>query len=112
MNIANSKGENILLFLVQTVGRQSAEQRQYRPARTRTTGIAGSRKGLTADVEPDMPEHDLEPPRFSRRALERLLSDWSSVKAMLLSGHKEEASATNSLSEDQLYLQSQSGTTL
>jgi len=45
-------------------------------------------------------------------ALERLLSDWSSVKAMLLSGHKEEASGSTTLSEDQLYLQSQGGTTL
>ena len=112
VNIPNSKGENILLFLVQTVGRQSAEQRQYRPARSRTTGIASSRKVLTADLEPDMPEHDLEPPRFARMALERLLSDWSSVRAMLLSGHKEEAPGGSTLSEDQLYLQSQGGTTL
>ena len=27
----NSRGENILLFLVQTVGRQQNEQRQHRP---------------------------------------------------------------------------------
>lgn len=115
VNIPNSKGENILLFLVQTVGRQSAEQRQYRPARSRSTGIAASRKVLTAELEPDMPEHDLEPPRFARMALDRLLSDWSSVKAMLLSGYKEEATATggpNTFSEDHIYLQSQSGTTL
>ena len=60
-----------------------------------------------------MPEHDLEPPRFARMALDRLLSDWSSVKAMLLSGYKEEAAAAaGTLSEDQVYLQSQSGTTL
>lgn len=60
-----------------------------------------------------MPEHDLQPPRFALMALERLLSDWSSVKAMLLSGHKEEpTSNSNTVSEDQLYLQSQSGTTL
>lgn len=103
-----------MLFLVQTVGRQSAEQRQYRPARSRSTGIAASRKVLTAELEPDMPEHDLEPPRFARMALDRLLSDWSSVKAMLLSGYKEEttASGPSTLSEDQVYLQSQSGTTL
>lgn len=113
MNIPNSKGENILLFLVQTVGRQSAEQRQYRPARSRSTGIAASRKVLTSELEPDMPEHDLEPPRFSRMALDRLLNDWSSVKAMLLSGYKEETVAGSStIAEDQAYLQSQSGTTL
>lgn len=113
MNIPNTKGENILLFLVQTVGRQSAEQRQYRPARSRSTGIAASRKVLTSELEPDMPEHDLEPPRFARMALDRLLSDWSAVKSMLLLGYKEETSAgSSSIPEDQLYLQSQSGTTL
>ena len=30
---ANGRGENILLFIVQTVGRQMVEQRQYRPSR-------------------------------------------------------------------------------
>ena len=114
VNLPNSKGENILLFLVQTVGRQLAEQRQYRPPRSRATGVAASRKVQPAELEPDMPEHDLEPPRFSRRALERLLGDWSSVRAMLLSGYKEEVSATgaSTFSEDQVYLQSQCGTTL
>ena len=33
-----------------------------------------------AGGDPDMPEHDLEPPKFSRRALERLLYDWKAVK--------------------------------
>jgi E3 ubiquitin-protein ligase EDD1 len=33
-----------------------------------------------------MPEHDLQPPRFSRTALEQLLDDWAAVKAMILSG--------------------------
>ena len=36
-----------------------------------------------------MPEHDLEPPRFSRRALERILNDWTAVKAMIFSGLKQ-----------------------
>ena len=36
--LINFRGENILLFLVQTVGRQLVEQRQYRPARTRAPG--------------------------------------------------------------------------
>lgn len=33
-----------------------------------------------------MPDHDLEPPRFSRRAFERLLNDWPAVKGMIMSG--------------------------
>lgn len=42
------------------------------------------RIGVT--TEPDMPDHDLEPPRFARRALERLLNDWQAVKSMIMSG--------------------------
>lgn len=33
-----------------------------------------------------MPDHDLQPPRFSRTALEQLLDDWTAVKAMIMSG--------------------------
>lgn len=58
-----------------------------------------------------MPEHDLEPPRFSRRALERILNDWSAVKAMLLSGMRNKRGANpDVMYEEQLYLESQSGT--
>lgn len=56
----------------------------------------------------DMPDHDLEPPRFSRKALERLLNDWPAVKAMIMSGVKND---TESKSNDQPYLKNQSGTT-
>jgi len=55
-----------------------------------------------------MPDHDLEPPRFSRRALERLLNDWNAVRAMLMSG----VNITNTSTGSVAYLQSQSGTTL
>ena len=56
-----------------------------------------------------MPEHDLEPPRFSRRSLERILNDWTAVKAMIMSG-KKGTSSPDVVYEDQLYLDSQSGT--
>lgn len=119
------RGESILLFLVQTVGRQTNEQRQYnRSSRQR----AASRKTPSSDIgnkylesiiklfthefililEMDMPDHDLEPPRFSRKALERLLNDWPAVKAMIMSGVKNDSE--NKLS-DQPYLKNQSGTT-
>ncbi|XP_046991563.1 E3 ubiquitin-protein ligase UBR5 [Schistocerca americana] len=114
----NSRGESILLFLVQTVGRQSLEQRQYRASRPRSAS-ASSRKTPSSDLEPDMPDHDLEPPRFSRRGLERLLNDWSAVRGMIMSGVKEpsaqqprQSTTTQTLYEDQDFLQSQSGTTL
>lgn len=76
VKFANSRGESILLFLVQTVGRQSVEQRQYRTARPRSASAASSRKTPSSDIDGDVPEHDLEPPRFARKALERLLLDW------------------------------------
>ena len=52
-------------------------------------------KPLTVNVivfcvtEAEMPDHNLEPPRFSRRALERVLNDWPAIKAMLNSGVKD-----------------------
>ncbi|KAK6960404.1 E3 ubiquitin-protein ligase UBR5 [Biomphalaria glabrata] len=104
----NSRGENILLFLVQTVGRQQVEQRQFQPTRTR---VSGTRRAQLADLDIEMPEHDLEPPRFSRRALERILNDWSAVKAMLISGLKQPTSGgPDVVYEEQIYLESQSGT--
>ena len=38
------RGENILLFLVETAGRQMLEQKQYRAARSRTTSSSAPRK--------------------------------------------------------------------
>lgn len=104
----NSRGENILLFLVQTVGRQLIEQRACRPARTRMGGPRKNPVSEIADVE--MPEHDLEPPRFSRQALEKILENWTAVKAMLLCGRKEHSSSPDVLYEEQMYLESQGGT--
>ncbi|XP_060590423.1 E3 ubiquitin-protein ligase UBR5-like isoform X1 [Ruditapes philippinarum] len=110
VTLTNSRGENILLFLVQTVGRQLVEQRQYRPNRTRVTSAA-PRKAPNNDLDVEMPEHDLEPPRFSRRALERILNDWTAVKAMLLSGMRSKRGTNpDVVYEEQLYLESQSGT--
>lgn len=61
-------------------------------------------------VEVDMPEHDLEPPRFSRRALEHLLGDWRAVHSMVLSGTKE--NLREQQPSEQPYIGNQSGTTL
>lgn len=53
-----------------------------------------------------MPEHDLEPPKFSRRALEHLLRDWRAVHSMIMTGMKEKDQDTSN------YIGAQSGTTL
>ncbi|XP_011879183.1 PREDICTED: E3 ubiquitin-protein ligase UBR5 isoform X1 [Vollenhovia emeryi] len=113
----NSRGESILLFLVQTVGRQLVEQRQFRSA-PRQRSTSASRKAPTSDVlgftglgaDSDMPDHDLEPPRFSRKALERLLNDWPAVQCMIMSGVSE--NGTDQLFGDQGQLGRQSGTAL
>ncbi|CAG0886409.1 unnamed protein product [Darwinula stevensoni] len=109
--LPNSKGEHILLFLVQTVARQLLEQRQYRSIRPRVSSSSASARPHP-DL-PDMPEHDLEPPRFCRRALDRLLGDWLAVKSIVMSGSKDASCIPGQgLSEDATYLQMQSGTAL
>ncbi|XP_015109390.1 E3 ubiquitin-protein ligase UBR5 isoform X1 [Diachasma alloeum] len=96
----NSRGESILLFLVQTVGRQSVEQRQFRSG-PRQRSTSASRKTPSSDglggADSEMPDHDLEPPRFSRRALVRLLNDWPAVQCMIMSG------VSDNSQQDQLF---------
>ncbi|XP_017846381.1 E3 ubiquitin-protein ligase hyd isoform X2 [Drosophila busckii] len=129
----NSKGESILLFLIQTVGRQIVEQRQYRfNVRVRNVGgnSAGNgnnpasitnRKSSSLDADNDMPDHDLEPPKFARKALERLLIDWQAVCAMIMSGADERTDADPSGAGTEtgvspenfnLYMKHQQGSTL
>ncbi|KAK9719267.1 HECT-domain (ubiquitin-transferase) [Popillia japonica] len=107
--LPNARGENILLFLAQTVGRQNQEQRQYRAARPRTASANSRNKTPSSDVEVDVPEHDLEPPRFSRKALEHLLTDWRAVQSMILTGTKEQRDPQLN---EQPYIGNQTGTTL
>ncbi|KAJ8394592.1 hypothetical protein AAFF_G00043950 [Aldrovandia affinis] len=109
----NSRGEHILLFLVQTVARQSVEHCQYRPPRIREDR---NRKAANAE-DSDMPDHDLEPPRFAQLALERVLQDWNALKSMIMFGsqeNKDPLSASSRighlLPEEQVYLSQQSGT--
>uniref|UniRef100_A0A672NC37 E3 ubiquitin-protein ligase UBR5 n=1 Tax=Sinocyclocheilus grahami TaxID=75366 RepID=A0A672NC37_SINGR len=103
----NSRGEHILLFLVQTVARQSVEHCQYRPPRIREDR---NRKAASAE-DSDMPDHDLEPPRFAQLALERVLQDWNALKSMIMFGsqeNKDPLSASSRIAhllpEEQMYL--------
>ncbi|MEJ1274975.1 hypothetical protein NN561_005869 [Cricetulus griseus] len=108
-----SRGEHLLLFLVQTVARQTVEHCQYRPPRIRE-----DRNRKTASPEDsDMPDHDLEPPRFAQLALERVLQDWNALRSMIMFGsqeNKDPLSASSRvghlLPEEQVYLNQQSGT--
>lgn len=78
------RGEHILLFLVQTVARQITEQRSYCP---KGLDVPNSkRRAQAALAAANYPEHDLEPPKFARQALELIIKDWRAVKNMILSG--------------------------
>ncbi|XP_015788176.1 E3 ubiquitin-protein ligase UBR5 [Tetranychus urticae] len=123
VTLPNSRGENILLFLVQTVGRQMVEQRQHRPARSRSS-ITRKTSEISGNSEAEIPDHDLEPPRFARRALDRILQDWNAVKSMILTGYRGDnniaslvqthckSNLTYTAAEEQAFLQSQNGTAL
>jgi len=123
VTLPNSRGENILLFLVQTVGRQIVEQKQHRPFRTRTA-VPRKTPELNSCVEIDMPDHNLEPPKFARRALDKILQDWNAIKAMILTGYRGETTVAGAASnsyrsnlsytaaEEQAFLTSQNGTAL
>ncbi|XP_043921583.1 E3 ubiquitin-protein ligase UBR5 [Protopterus annectens] len=113
VTMPNSRGEHLLLFLVQTVARQTVEHCQYRPPRIREDR---NRKAPSTE-EADMPDHDLEPPRFAQLALERVLQDWNALKSMIMFGsqeNKDPLSASSRighlLPEEQVYLSQQSGT--
>lgn len=107
----DSKGESILLFLVQTVGRQMIEQRQYEPER--------SSRHSKRDDPIDMPDHDLSPPRFARKALHKMLGEWLALKSVIMAGTSSTQNLSNAARnnpflnpEDQIFLSGQHGTAL
>jgi len=120
VTLPNSKGENILLFLVQTVGRQIQEQRQHLPPRVRT------KKTTDTNAEnQSTPDHNLDPPKFARKALDKILQDWNAVKSMILTGYRGEnnniqqlantlysKNASYKTTEEQTFLLNQNGTAL
>lgn len=91
---ANSRGEHILLFLMQTVTRQIVEQKQYRPTRLRPFSSNASRAKNDTNEDQNVPEHDLEPPKFARKALDKMLVDWPTVKSMILTGYRSPESGS------------------
>jgi E3 ubiquitin-protein ligase EDD1 len=82
VQIKHSYYENILLYLVQTVGRQILEQQQFartstatilqqqqqaRKTREQLITVTGSKKLTnTIDLEANIPDHHLEPPQFCK----------------------------------------------
>jgi E3 ubiquitin-protein ligase EDD1 len=80
VQIKHSRYKNILLYLVQTVGRQILEQQQFartstaailqqqaRKTREQLTTITSTKKlSNTIDLESNIPDHHLEPPQFCK----------------------------------------------
>ncbi|XP_003368988.1 E3 ubiquitin-protein ligase UBR5, partial [Trichinella spiralis] len=92
-----SSNEHLLLFLTRTVSRQVSEHRQFR---------SRCRKSIASLI--DMPEFDLDPPRFALRALEYLFSRWDLFEHFVM--HEYHPLETNvNMSESRFYLISQDG---
>ena len=86
----NFRGHHILLFLAQTVARQTNEQLQYVPNRNSTAESTKSRSGSNVrgkvhSVTPPI-DHELEPPKFAKTSLSHILKNWIAVKSMVMFG--------------------------
>ena len=79
-----------MLFLAQTVSRQSHEQMQYVPSRMSDSGksrISNSR-GRGRSQSPPI-DHELEPPKFAKTSLLYMLKNWQAIKSMVLFGQQQ-----------------------
>jgi E3 ubiquitin-protein ligase EDD1 len=77
----------LLLFLAKTVGRQLVEQENFTRRNKNRNNPSSSLNAANAGQE--IPERDLEPPKFAQRALRLCLSEWSAVKSLILIGVKD-----------------------
>ena len=107
LTISNNKSESLLIYLVQTVGRQIQEQKNYKRhvGSSRRTAYTENSSSNSSTGIGDMPQHDLDPPKFCRRALERVFSDWYSIKQIFLfnsSNNQVNESSEDEESEDEL----------
>ncbi|CAD5229165.1 unnamed protein product [Bursaphelenchus okinawaensis] len=100
INLLSSKGEHLTLFLARALGRQTVEQENF-PRRAKL-------RAATQNTNENIPEHDLDPPKFSGVALNLLLTKWESVKSVLQVGIKYRTGETP-ISEDLFQLNEQDG---
>lgn len=99
-------GEHLLLFLARTVGRQLVEQDNF--ARQINKIRASHQAQQSGSGETPVPEHDLDPPKFAKRAFELVLSNYSAVKSLFEVGLKHTPDDAI-IVEDVFYLSAQSG---
>jgi E3 ubiquitin-protein ligase EDD1 len=82
------RGEHLLLFLARTVGRQLSVQDNFVRINSK---MRWQQEAVGAPTDQNVPEHDLKPPKFARKAFEHLLGDWSAVRSLLKVGLKDTA---------------------
>ncbi|RNA07304.1 E3 ubiquitin- ligase UBR5-like, partial [Brachionus plicatilis] len=91
-NSTNQSGQHLLLTLIETCGRQLHEQKNYRRhtgnssvSSASSSASSNQHRGKRAQVG-EMPQHDLEPPKFSLKALGRIFADFDSLKQIFVLG--------------------------
>ncbi|GMT33624.1 hypothetical protein PFISCL1PPCAC_24921 [Pristionchus fissidentatus] len=97
----NGRGEHVLLYLARKLSRQSSEQWNYtrRPRRIQPPSARG---------DTNIPEHDLDPPKFARTALLYGLRNWNVVKSLAMIGVRR-IDKEVPISEELFHLNSQNG---
>lgn len=98
------------MFLARTVGRQTIEQENFTRRSKLRASHQNSQRGNNTN-EQNTPEHDLNPPKFSRRAFELILGNWSAVKALLEVGMRLNKAEEAVVVEDVFHLGEQNGAT-
>ncbi|CAI4222366.1 unnamed protein product [Auanema sp. JU1783] len=94
----NNRGEHVVLFLARTYGRQQSEQSHFSRRKPATTS-----SGDTANT----PEHDLDPPRFAKYALDVCLGEWNVLTSLISIGMR--VMPREYIMEDTIGLMSQHG---
>ncbi|KAF7232604.1 hypothetical protein EG68_10138 [Paragonimus skrjabini miyazakii] len=141
IRLISSKNEHLMLFLVKCVERQLREQKQHRPSRRRlgsltarpsatnapthpTSSASGTQPSNwdvtgsnSSTVTPEEPDHDLDPPRFARDALELALDCPHAVESILnldqkpFCGRSHSSGTTSAALDEEKLLFTQGGTT-
>lgn len=98
--------------MARTVGRQNVEQENFtrRITKLRASHQSSQRGGTNAS-EQNTPEHDLNPPKFARKAFELVLGNWSAVKTLFEVGMRLNKTEDAVVVEDIFHLSEQNGAT-
>ncbi|CAF0940743.1 unnamed protein product, partial [Didymodactylos carnosus] len=82
-----------------TQTKKLAHTQQVNPSANSTNNPPTDNNDSQGQATNNVPDHDLEPPQFCRRALELILADWCGVKSMLLCGCTSDDPSTKKASD-------------